>query len=353
MCDFLYQNNLLDPIQSGFKSGHSTETALLSVTEALRVAKFSAQSSVLILLDLSAAFDTVNHDILLSTLYELGISGKALDWFKSYLKGRSFSVVSHRISACLKDISIWMKDQHLQLNLSKTELLVFPAKTAIPQQINIQLDSSALTPTRSARNLGVIIDDQLTFSEHVASIAKSCRYTLYNIRKIRPYLTQDSTQLLVQAMVISKLDYCNSLLAGLPACVLRPLQLIQNAAARLVFNQPKRTHVTPLLVTLHWLPIVARIKFKSLTLAYRTLTGSAPSYFSSLITMYIPNRPLRSSEERLLCRPTIHARSNCRSYSSVVPCWWNELPSALRSSNSFGSFKRGLKAYLFNMHLVL
>ena len=262
------------------------------------------------------------------------------------------SSVSHRISACLKDISIWMKDRHLQLNLSKTELLVFPAKTTIPQQMNIQLDSSSLTPTRSARNLGVIIDDRLVFSEHVASIAKSCRFTLYNIRKIRPYLTQDSTQLLVQAMVLSKLDYCNSLLAGLPAYLLKSLQLIQNAAARLVFNQPKRTHVTPLLVTLHWLPIVARIKFKCLSLAYRTLTGSAPSYFNSLIKVYTPNRPLRSSDECLLCRPPLNAGSNSGFFSSVVPCWWNELPSALRSNKSFGSFKRGLKAYLFNMHLV-
>ena len=90
--DFLSQNNLLHAKQSGFKSGHSTETALLSVTEALRVAKASAQSSVLILLDLSAAFDTVNHDILLSTLSELGISGKAHSWFELYLSGRPFSV---------------------------------------------------------------------------------------------------------------------------------------------------------------------------------------------------------------------------------------------------------------------
>ena len=75
--DFLSQKNVLDPKQSGFKSGHSTETALLSVTEAMRVAKASAWSSVLILLDLSAAFDTVNHDLLLSMLSKLGISGES------------------------------------------------------------------------------------------------------------------------------------------------------------------------------------------------------------------------------------------------------------------------------------
>ncbi len=89
---FLSQNNKLDAKQSGFRSGRSTETALLSVTEALRIAKADSKSSVLILLDLSAAFDTVNHQILLSTLSSLDITGIPLRWFESYLTGRSFRV---------------------------------------------------------------------------------------------------------------------------------------------------------------------------------------------------------------------------------------------------------------------
>src|SRR4029434_2887784 len=81
----------------------------------------------------------------------------------------------------------------------------------------------------------------------------------------------------------SCLDYCNALLTGLPACVVKPLQIIQTAPARLVFNQPKRAHVTPLLIELHWLPVAARIKFKSLMLAYRVLAGSAPTYLNALV----------------------------------------------------------------------
>ncbi len=89
---FLTQNNLLDSNQSGFRSGHSTETALLSVVEDLRLARTASKSSLLILLDLSAAFDTVNHQIFLSTLLRKGISGTALQWFDSYLSDRSFKV---------------------------------------------------------------------------------------------------------------------------------------------------------------------------------------------------------------------------------------------------------------------
>ena len=127
-------------------------------------------------------------------------------------------------------------DHHLQLDLAKTELLVFQAKQAIHRNIDINIDSLSLAPFKAARNLGVIINDQLTFTDHIASVSRSCCFALFNIRKIRPYLTKYATQLLVQNLVISRLDYCNTLLTGLPACVVKPLQMIQKAAARLVFN---------------------------------------------------------------------------------------------------------------------
>ncbi len=92
-----------------------------------------------------------------------------------------------------------------------------------------------------------------------------------------------SAQLLVQALVLSRLGYCNALLAGLPACTTKPLQLIQNAAARVVFNEPKIAHVTPLFIRLHWLPVAAHIKFKVLVCAYKTTTDAAPIYLNWLV----------------------------------------------------------------------
>ncbi len=178
-----------------------------------------------------------------------------------------------RISGCLADISAWMKEHHIQLNLAKTELLVFPATQTLQLDFTIQLGSSTITPSSSVRNLGVIFDDQLTFKDHNAKTARSCRFALHNIRKIRPFLTQHAAQLLVQALVISRLDYSNALLVGLPSCTIKPLQMSQNAAAQLVFCEPKRAHVTPLFISLHWLLVAARIKFKTLMLAYRTATG--------------------------------------------------------------------------------
>ncbi len=414
---FLSQNNKLNAKQSGFRSDHSTETALLSVTEALRIAKADSKSSVLILLDLSAAFDTVNHQILLSTLSSLDITGIPLRWFESYLTGRSFRVawggevskahqlvtgvpqgsvlgpllfstyttslapiiqahgfsyhfytddtqlylsfrpddptVAARISGCLADISAWMKEHHLQLNLAKTELLVFPATPTLQHDFTIQLGSSTITPSASVRNLGVIFDDQLTFKEHIAKTARSCRFALHNIRKIRPFLTEHAAQLLVQALVISRLDYSNALLAGLPSNTIKPLQIIQNAAARLVFNEPKRAHVTPLFISLHWLPVAAHIKFKTLMLAYRTTTGSAPSYFHSLLRIYIPSRSLRSASERRLVVPSQRgSKSLSRTFSFTIPGWWNDLLTPIRNAGSLSIFKQQLKTHLFQHYLT-
>ncbi len=142
---------------------------------------------------------------------------------------------------------MWMKEHHLQLNLAKTELIVLPivlpAITTLQHDFTIQIGSSTITPSSSVRNLGVIFKDQLTFKDHIAKTARSCRFALHNIRNIRPFLTQHATQLLVQALVVPRLEYCNGLLAGHPSCTIKPLQ-IQNAAARLVFSEPKRAHVT-------------------------------------------------------------------------------------------------------------
>ncbi len=193
-----------------------------------------------------------------------------------------------------------MKEHHLQLNMAKTEHLVFRATTTLQHDFTIQIVSSTITPLSSVRNLGVMFDDQLTFKDHIAKTVRSCRFALQNIRKIRPFLTQNAAQLLVQALVISRLDYCNAVVAGLPSCTITPVQMIHNAAARLVFSEPKRAHVTPLFVSQQWLPVAAHIKFKTLMLAYRTATGSASSYFHSLMTIYISSRSLRSASERRL-----------------------------------------------------
>ncbi len=246
-----------------------------------------------------------------------------------------------------------MKEHPLQLNLAKTALLIFPATPTLQHDFSIQLGSSTITPPASVRNLGVIFDDQLTFKEHIAKTARSCRFALHNIRKIRPFLMEHAAQLLVQALVISRLYYCNALHAGLPSYTIKPLQMIQNAAARLVFNEPKRAHVTPLFVSLFWLPVAARIQFKTLMLAYRTTTGSAPTYFRSLLRINIPSRSLRSASERRLVVPSQRGlKLLSRTFLFTIPGWWNDLPTPIWNAGSLSIFKQPLKTHLFQHYLT-
>ncbi len=131
---------------------------------------------------------------------------------------------------------------------------------------------------------------------------------------------------------------------------IKPLQMIQNAAARLVF---KRAHVTPLFISLHWLPVASRIKFKTLMLAYRTTTASAPAYFHWLIRVYIPSKSLRSTSERHLVVPSQRgSKSFSRTFSFTVPGWWNDLPTPIQNAESLTIFKRQLKTHLFQHYLI-
>ncbi len=148
-------------------------------------------------------------------------------------------------------------------------------------------------------------------------------------------------------------SWLSDVLCELPSCTIKPLQMIQNAAAWLVFSEPKRAHVTPLFVSLHWLLVAACIKFKTLMLAYRTDTGSAPSYFHSLMTIYIPSRSLRSTSERRLVVPSQRGTKYLsRTFPFTVLGWWNELPTPIRNAESLTIFKRHLKTYLFSLHLT-
>ncbi len=116
-------------------------------------------------------------------------------------------------------------------------------------------------------------------------------------------------------------------------------------------TSPKITHVTPLFISLHWLPVTARIKFKTLMLAYRTATGSAPAYFHSLLRIYIPSRSLRSTSERRLMVPQqTGSKSLSRTFSFTIPGW--DRPTPMRNAESLTLFKRQLKTHLFQHYLT-
>ncbi len=165
-------------------------------------------------------------------------------------------------------------------------------------------DGSSVTSWSSVRNLGVLFDSNLSFEEHVSSIYKTEFFHLKNIYKLRPMLSVSNAETFIHVFMTARLDYCNALLGGCSACLIK-LQLVQNAAARVLTRTRKYDHISPVLSTLHWLPIKHRIHFKILLITYKALNGLAPQYLSELLSQYSPSRPLRSQNSGHLIIPRI------------------------------------------------
>ena len=190
------------------------------------------------------------------------------------------------------------------------------------------------------------------FSSQISTLRTYADRPTLNFVAIRHLVSVDSTKILVCAFVLSRLDYCNSLLSGHPKHILDKLQKVQNSAARLVLKARKRDHVLPLLKTLHWLPIQTRIEYKMSTLCHSFFSETAPVYFSDLLHVYSPSRQLRSlSDSRTLRIPHVRTKTfGNRSFSYAAPSAWNSLPREIRYIQSTTAFKTALKTHLFQSY---
>ena len=167
--------------------------------------------------------------------------------------------LTKELNACTDDIKTWMTKNQLKLNDNKTEGLLFPFKSSL-KPCTVSLPDSITLVSRnipfsdSARNLGFILDSELSMKKHVIKICQTAYFKLKCMSSIRRFLTEDA-KTLVTSYSLSRLDYCNCLLKGTPNSVFQPPQKILNFAARLVLVTPRHHHSASLLEKLLWLPI--------------------------------------------------------------------------------------------------
>ena len=180
----------------------------------------------------------------------------------------------------------------------------------------------------------------------------SCNYHLRRLSSIRRYLTQDATRCAVQAVITSRLDYCNSLLLEIPREQVERLQRIHNKAARLITRTRQRDHITPVLLVLalHWLPVCHRIQFKVLVNVFKCLHGLSPDYLTELVRVHRRDNRLRQPDTFTLSEQvTIRVIRKC-AFGISAPSLWNRLPITVRAAKDILTFKRTLKPHLFQLY---
>ena len=420
--EHIENSHKLEVCQSAYKPGHSTETALLKVFSDIATHMDQGRIVLLAMIDLSAAFDTIDHDMLVRLMdEEYGIRGSALSWYSSYFRDRHqycklgchesdrhklntgcpqgsvFGPVSYNLytapierilarhglqyhkyaddiqvyiscrpedfdsaksslEKCLAEIRCWMLRWRLKINDSKTEFIVFRnQKTKIPDNMTIQLGSSVIKSSETVKNLGTFFESSLSSTPHVSGVVKTCNYHLRQLGRIRQYITKDACKRAVHALVIGRLDYCNSLLMNAPASLMDKLQRVQNRAARLVLlprGRPGIVRATPLLKQLSWLPVKLRVIFKVCVIAFKCVHGSAPAYLKDLLQKQTRDSRLRQPQHNELQQHVARRKVGASSLQVAGPVLWNRLPPELRNTDKLYTFRRQLKTHLWTNYNI-
>ena len=303
----LDEAGLMTAFQSPYRKHHFTESALLNIQNDILLNMAKGSVTALTLLDLSTAFDTIDHTILLDRLnVYYGLS-------ELTLSPENFCHSIQKLKNCLNDIQNFMLANKLKLNPDKTEFILIGSqknRNQLLPHFPINILGNQVSPAQSVRNLGVVFNSNFTFSNHVSQVIQSTRVQARDLYRIHLLLDLNTSVLLANALVSSRLDYCNSLFLSLTDFELRRLQLVQNSLCRVVTRSSKFSHITPQLKKLHWLPVRYRVQFKIGLITYKILTQGQPVYLRGLIHPYTSFRNTRGSTPKLkfLQTPTFDRR---------------------------------------------
>lgn len=340
--NYLSTNNLLTKYQSGFRQLHSTVTALLDATNDWYMNIDQGLLTSVVFLDLKKAFDTVDHTILLRKLELYGITGIALNWFKSYLVNRMqccsvdgklssprnifcgvpqgsilgpllFLIYINDLPYCLnyskarmfaddtnistsaetldelqslvnKDldcINSWLLANKLTLNMTKTEFIIIGSGNRIKNivnPINIILGNQSLSRVKSSKSLGVIIDDGLIWDEQIDSIVKKISRAIAGLRTVRRFLPFNTLKMLYKSLIEPLFDYCAIVWNNINLTQSDRLQRLQNRAARVITKSPYEIRSLDILSDLSWDTLAVRRSKHVLIMMYKIMYNQAPLY---------------------------------------------------------------------------
>ena len=418
---FLSSNNLLCPFQSCFRPFHSTVGALLNITEDIRCAMDNNKLTVMILLDFSSAFNSVDLDILLGTLRAVNVSYEAINWFRSYLFGRRqcvkanditstwleltagvpqggvlspllFSIFINNISRVITSpFHLYADDLQLYRHCNLSELneviealnndlaaiytwadsfglLINPKKSQAiiigSNRIRFKINWDAIPPIQysgvtipyceKVKNLGLIIDCNLSWVPHINAISKRMHFSYHSLRRLQYFLPHKTKIMLAQCLLLPILDYADVCYLDVTEELLKKLERLQNLAIRFIFGLRKYDHISQFRAQLNWLPIRLRRDMHILTFLFKILNyQNFPAYLRSRFKVLpTPSRSRRSCVIPSLEIPKSKTKFLQKSFSVYAPSLWNQLPHPIQKSPSLMSFKSQLKKHLFASEIV-
>ena len=178
----------------------------------------------------------------------------------------------------LQRICQWTLTNNLLLNPDKTKFVIFGSRPLVSkvEGLHLSLLGKELTPAKSAKDLGVILDSNLTYDEHVTKTVSTFMSRLGQINLVKHVLDKDTLTIVVNCLVFSKLSYCSNVWSNTTASNLDKVQKVQNFACRIVSGVKKFHHITPVLRAMQWLPIRKQLYYRNAVMAFNCVTGCAP-----------------------------------------------------------------------------
>ena len=393
----VFSKSVLSDRLSGFLKGHSCTTALLKMTEDFRASLDIKEHCAAIAVDLSKAFDSVSHSLLLSKLRAYGFSDSALCLTRSYLCGRkqrvkignSFSdwnTIKHGVpqgsilgpllfNLFINDLTYFVVDANLRLYADDTTqylanrnpnalqstsqnsvdvlqswfecnyLSVNEAKTKVlslgdgPTHLELFADRTKppLDVVKDLKLLGLTIDSSLTYKAHVKSVCDKVNAKVAALRRVRKFIPADVMINVYKAFILPHLEYCAPVLVGLSSGLINKLESTNQFAIRTLMNLPKSTPYGDLLKIVNIKSLEHRRYTQALVLLYKSLFNTGPNYIKELFSLRSSNYNLRGFCK--LNQPSFKSKYLHNSYCYITSRLWNNLPDNIRGASSLRIFK--------------
>ena len=411
--EHLLKNKILAKEQFGFRPLHSTELALLHTLEQILTSLDNKETVMALYIDLSKAFDSLDHTIMLHKLEHYGVRGIPLNWFKNYLTDRkqytSFNgsnsnilpltcgvpqgsilgpllfliyvndiintssllrfvlyaddtniLFSHSNETTLYNVvnseliyvCDWFKANKLQMNADKTKYMIFrSSKKCKPSHLNLVIDNDAIKQVDNTNFLGVIIDDKLTWTKHVNIIHGKISMTIGIMRKLRSVLPLDTLFMLYNAFVLPHLNYCSLVWSGTSLNNLQRLNVLQKKAIRLCSNAHYLAHSTPLFKDLYTLTIFDHLSLKTGLFMYKYFNALLPVVFDNCFKLNSAIHKFDTRNKHDIVLP--YCRLSMKQNNSIIfkgAKFWNALNPMFKKVNTQNTFKSKYKFYLINAY---